>query len=362
MPEIYLENVTKRYGRHVAVKNLTLKINDKEFFSLLGPPGSGKSTILRLIAGLETPDEGNIYIDGRLVNDLPPLERDVAMMFETLALYPHMTVYENLAFPLRKLNLSEEEIKNRIRETAELLRIDHLLDRRPAQLSGGERQRVALGRALVKRSKILLLDEPLGHLDAKLRVYARVEIKKIQRRLEQTAIMSTFSIIDAATISDRMGLVNKGELLQVDEPKAVFEKPRNLFVAKYVSSLPLNVIHCILEDRGGKLLLTSQGFELDVSRLSPILANRVGEKLILGIRPSVVEVKNAPPGIEAVVDTIEPMGAENILKVNAGGVEMFVKVPAIRRYRSGDKIWIEPMLDKIYIFDEKEDAIYPYSL
>ncbi|MEM2188012.1 MAG: ABC transporter ATP-binding protein [Nitrososphaerota archaeon] len=359
MPEIILENVTKRYGRYVAVKNLTLKVNDKEFFGLLGSPGSGKSTVLRLIAGLETPDEGNIYIDGKLVNNVPPLKRDVAMMFETLALYPHMTVYDNLAFPLRKLNLSEEEIRNRIRETAELLKIDHLLDRRPAQLSGGERQRVALGRALVKRSKILLLDEPLGHLDAKLRVYARVEIKRIQRELGQTVIMSTFNVMDAATISDRIGLMSKGELLQVDEPKVFFDKPKNLLVAKYISSLPLNVIYCVLENKEGRLLLTSQGFKLDVSELSLILANRIGEKLILGIRPSAVRVRDTPPGVEGIVDAIEPMGSENILRINAGGVEMFIKAPVARRYRSGEKIWIDPMLDKIYIFDEREERIYP---
>jgi ABC-type sugar transport system ATPase subunit len=359
MPEIYLENITKRYGKRAVVKNLTLKINDREFFSLLGPPGSGKSTILRMIAGLETPDEGNIYIDGRLVNNVPPLERDVAMMFETLALYPHMTVYENLAFPLRKLNLSEEEIKSRIKETAELLRIDHLLDRRPAQLSGGERQRVALGRALVKRSRILLLDEPLGHLDAKLRVYARVEIKKIQEKFGQTAIMSTFSVTDAVTISDRMGLIFNGELLQVGAPKNLIERPRNLFVAKYLSSLPLNLIHCTLEYKEGRLILSSEGFDIDVSMLSEILAKRIGEKLIIGIRPSVVNVKDAPPGIEVTVDAVEPLGAENILKVNAGGVGMFVKVQSIRRYKYGDRIWIEPLLDRIYIFDEKGEAIYP---
>ena len=362
MPEIYLENVVKRYGKHVAIKDLTLRVNEKEFLSLLGPPGSGKSTILRLIAGLEKPDQGNIYIDGKLVNDLPPLERDVSMMFETLALYPHMTVYENLAFPLRKLGLSEEEIRSRVRDTAELLRIDHLLDRKPAQLSGGERQRTALGRALVKRSKILLLDEPLGHLDAKLRVYARVEIKKIQRRLEQTAIMATFSILDAATISDRVALVNKGELLQIAGPKEIFEKPKNLFVARYVSSLPLNVIPCKLEERQGKLLLASQGFELDVTRLSTLLSSKIGQKVILGIRPSVINVRDSPPGIEAVVDTVEPIGSENILKIDASGVEMFVKVAAVRKYRRGDKIWIEPMLDRIYIFDEAEEAVYPYSL
>jgi len=359
MPEIYLENITKRYGKRVVVKNLTLKVNDKEFFSLLGPPGSGKSTILRIIAGLETPDEGNVYIDGRLVNNVSPLERDVAMMFETLALYPHMTVYENFAFPLRKLNLSEEEIRNRIKETAELLKIDHLLDRRPAQLSGGERQRVALGRALVKRSRILLLDEPLGHLDAKLRVYARVEIKKIQEKFGQTAIMSTFSVTDAVTISDRMGLIFNGELLQVGRPKDLIEKPRNLFVAKYLSSLPLNLIYCTLEYKEGRLILSSERFDIDVSMLSEILAKKVGEKLMVGIRPSVMNVKDAPPGIEATVDAVEPLGAENILKVNAGGVEMFVKVPSTRKYKYGDRVWMEPMLDRIYIFDEKGEAIYP---
>ena len=359
MPEIYLENVVKRYGKHVAVNNLTLRVNDREFLSLLGPPGSGKSTLLKLIAGLEKPDSGNIYIDGRLVNEVPPIERGVAMMFETLALYPHMTVYENLAFPLRKLNLSEEEIRMRVRETAELLRIDHLLDRKPAQLSGGERQRVALGRALTKKSNILLLDEPLGHLDAKLRVYARVEIRKIQKLLGQTAIMSTFSVFDAATISDRIALMNNGEILQVDSPKTVFEKPRNIFVAKCVSSLPLNLISCRVDKKQDRMFLSSEGFELDVTKISQMLLDRIGQKIILGIRPSVITLKSSPPGIEAIVDTVEPMGPENVLKINAGGIDMFVKAPSTWVYRRGEKIWAEPTLERIYIFDENEELIYP---
>ncbi len=359
MPEIYLENVVKHYGKHVAINNLTLKVNDKEFLGLLGPPGAGKSTILKLIAGIEKPDSGNIYIDGRLVNDVPPIERDVSMMFETLALYPHLSVYENLAFPLRKLNLNEDEIRLRIRETAELLRIDHLLDRKPAQLSGGERQRVALGRALVKRSKILLLDEPLGHLDAKLRVYARVEIRKIQKMLGQTAIMSTFSVFDAATISDRVAIINNGEILQVDSPKNIFDRPRNIFVAKCVSSLPLNLISCKIDKRQDKIFLVSQKFELDVTGLSTYLSDRIGDDVILGMRPSVITIKNSPPGIESIVDAIEPMGSENILKVNAGGVDMFIKAPSSTFYRRGEKIWTEPMLDKIYIFNKNEELIYP---
>lgn len=359
MPEIYLENITKRYGKHIAINNLTLKITDKEFLSLLGPPGAGKSTLLKLIAGLEKPDSGNIYIDGEIVNDLPPLERGIAMMFETLALYPHMTVYDNLAFPLRKMNLGEEEIRMRVRETAELLRIDHLLDRKPAQLSGGERQRVALGRALTKKSKILLLDEPLGHLDAKLRVYARVEIRKIQKMLGQTAVMSTFSVSDAASISDRIALMNNGEVLQVDNPKNIFEKPRNIFVAKCVSSLPLNLISCTVDKKQDKMFLSASRFMLDVTSLSTILLNKIGQKVILGIRPSVVSVKESPPGIESVVDTVEPIGSENILKINAGGVDIFVKATSSRIYRRGEKLWIEPMLEKIYIFDENEELIYP---
>ncbi|MEM1517886.1 MAG: ABC transporter ATP-binding protein [Nitrososphaerota archaeon] len=359
MPEIYLENITKRYGKYVAINNLTLKINDKEFLGLLGPPGAGKSTLLKLIAGLEKPDSGNIYIDGKIVNDVPPLERGVAMMFETLALYPHMTIYDNLAFPLRKMNLSEEEIRMRVRETAELLRIDHLLDRKPAQLSGGERQRVALGRALTKKSKILLLDEPLGHLDAKLRVYARVEIRKIQKMLQQTAVMSTFSVFDAATISDRIALMNNGQVLQVDSPRNIFEKPRNIFVAKCVSSLPLNLIPCRVDKKQDKIFLSSGGFMLDVTRISDTLLDKIGQKIILGIRPSVISIKDMPPGIESVVDTVEPMGSENVLKINANGIDMFVKAPSSRIYRRGEKIWMEPMLERIYIFDENEELIYP---
>lgn len=357
MPQIELKNVTKKFGKKVAVDDLTLTIKDGEFFCLLGPSGSGRTTTLRLIAGLEKPDSGGIYIDGRLVNDLPPIERDVAMTFETLALYPHMTVYENLAFPLRKADLTEDEVKYRVSEVAELLRIGDLLNRRPAQLSGGERQRVALGRALVKKPSILLLDEPLGHLDAKLRLYARIEIKKIQRSLKQTVVMATFESLDAISMADRVGVMRNGRLLQADEPAKLYENPRFLFVATSIGSPPINIIHCVLKEEDGNLELSSNGFSINMNKFRDALVDKIGSKVILGIRPSDIKVSTSPPGIEADIYAVEPVGHETILTLDVSGIILIAKVPETVPMKSGTKVWIEPILERMHLFDSSEEAI-----
>lgn len=357
MPQIELRNVTKKFGRKIAVDDLTLTIKNGELFCLLGPSGSGRTTVLRLIAGLEKPDSGEIYIDNKLVNDLPPIERDVAMTFETLALYPHLTVYENLTFPLRKLNLTEDEIKSRVNEVAEMLRIGGLLNRRPAQLSGGERQRVSLGRALVKKTGILLLDEPLGHLDAKLRLYARVEIKKIQRALKQTVIMATFDSLDAISMGDRIGVMKDGRILQAGEPAELYENPKSLFVATSIGSPPINTVSCVLKEEGGKIVLSSNGFSIDVDKFGDVLFNKIGSKVILGVRPSDIKVSTTPPGIEASIYAVEPVGHETILTLDASGVTLIAKVPQTVSMESGAKVWIEPILERIHLFDQNEEII-----
>ncbi|MEM2865343.1 MAG: ABC transporter ATP-binding protein [Candidatus Bathyarchaeia archaeon] len=357
MPRIELRNITKRFGRKVAVDDLSLTVEDGEFFCLLGPSGSGRTTVLRLIAGLEKPDSGEIYIDDRLVNDLPPVERGVAMTFETLALYPHLTVYENLAFPLRKAGLAEDEVRDRISEVAEMLRIGDLLNRRPAQLSGGERQRVSLGRALVKKSRILLLDEPLGHLDAKLRLYARVEIKKIQRSLKQTVVMATFDSLDAISMGDKIGVIRDGRLLQAGEPAELYENPRSLFVATSIGVPPINTIHCLLSEEDGKVTLSSNGFSVNMDKFRDKLADKVGSKLILGIRPSDIKVSTSPPGIEADVYAVEPVGYETIITLNASGTTLIAKVPQTVVMKGGTRVWVEPILERIRLFDQDGEAI-----
>jgi len=357
MPQIRLSNVTKRYGKNIAVDNFSVSVNDREFLCLLGPPGSGRTTVLRLIAGLDKPDSGEILIGERLVNELPPVERDVAMTFETLALYPHLTVYENLAFPLRKIELTEKRIKERVYEIAELLRIEQLMKRKPAQLSGGERQRVSLGRALVKKPSILLLDEPLGHLDAKLRLYARVEIKKIQRELKQTVVMATFDSLDGMSIADRIALMRDGSLVQVDTPQMIYDKPKNLFAATSIGSPSINVIKCTLERDEDKLALFSNGFTLDVTVFGDVLSDKVGSELALGIRPSDIKVSTKPPGVESKIYTIKPLGRENLLTLDAAGNMILAKVPSTSRFRVEQTVWMQPMLDRIHVFGQDQRAI-----
>lgn len=353
MPEIVLKNITKMEGKRVLLKDLNVTVKDKEFLSLLGPPGSGKSDVLRLIAGIERPDRGEIYIDGKLVNDVAPVARGVSMMFQSLALFPHLTVFNNLAFPLRKTNMSEEEIKRKVSEIAELLKIGHLLERRPANLSGGERQRASLGRALVPRSGVVLLDEPLGHLDAKLRVYARSEIKKIQRQLGQTVIMSTVDTVDATSVADRVGLMSKGQLVQLDTPSAIMVNPVNLFVATSIGFPPVNILKATLREWNGTLTLETAGFKLDVGRLENNLGEMVGQELEMGVRPGDVRVaKDGGAGITGKVEIIEPIGADSILTLNVNGMSLTAKVSAsLALGLSGRVVTLQIPIEKLLLFD-----------
>lgn len=357
MPKIYLKNLTKKYGKRVAVDNVSLEIDDGEFACLLGPPGSGRTTVLKLIAGLESPDSGEIFIGDRLVNRLPPQERGVSMMFESLALYPHMTVRKNLAFPLGKLKLSQKEIDESVREIAHLLRIDQLLDRRPAQLSGGERQRVALGRALVKKPSVLLLDEPLGHLDAKLRLYARVEIKKVQRELKQTAVMSTFDSLDAISTADRIALMKDGKVVQFDTPRKIYDKPKSIFVASSIGSPSMNLIKGILKKKNESVGLSCKDFELDATKYKDLLYDKIDSEVTLGIRPSDVRVSKTPPGIESYVFVVEPVGHEKILTLKFKETMIVAKAPLDMSFRPGEKLWIEPDIDRIHLFDKAGESI-----
>ena len=353
MAKVVLKNLTKRFGEVVAVNKLSLKVKDKEFVVLLGPSGSGKTTALRCIAGLETPDEGEIYIGDRLVNDLEPKDRNIAMVFQSYALYPHMTVFENLAFPLECAGFPKEEIRERVRRVAELLKIGDLLERKPRQLSGGQQQRVALGRAIIREPKVFLMDEPLSNLDAKLRVYMRAELKKLQKELGVTTIYVTHDQIEAMTMADRVAILNEGILQQFGSPDHVYARPSNIFVAGFIGSPPTNFFDCTLTEEG---VLDAGEFKYPLPKdLAETIAKTVtSNKVILGIRPQHIKVyrrKKADKLIKAHLYTIEPLGEMVILDLKVG--DNLVKAIVDLEFKVAEKLWIEFPIEKIYLFDKK---------
>ncbi len=359
MATVRLVNVVKKFGEVVAVDHVNLEIKDKEFFILLGPSGSGKTTILRLIAGLERPTEGEIYIDDVLVNDIPPKDRDIAMVFQNYALYPHMTVEENISFALRLRKMSTEEIERRVREVARMLEIEHLLDRKPAQLSGGQQQRVALARAIVREPKVFLMDEPLSNLDAKLRVQMRSELKKLQRRLEITTVYVTHDQVEAMTMADRIGVINEGKLQQVGTPEEVYSKPRNLFVAGFIGSPPMNFIDVILKEEEGKLWAEFEGVRVLVPQeFYEALRDYVGRQVIMGIRPEnlydrMFAVNPSPYNtVRFKVDIVEPLGAEKILYLSLGNLNVVARVTPATKVKEGQEIDIVFDMYSAHFFDK----------
>lgn len=354
MAKVVLKNLTKRFGEVVAVNKLSLKIKDKEFVVFLGPSGSGKTTALRCIAGLEVPDEGEIFIGDRLVNDLEPKDRDIAMVFQSYALYPHMTVFENLAFPLECAGVPKEEIKKRVQRVAELLKIDDLLNRKPRQLSGGQQQRVALGRAIIREPKVFLMDEPLSNLDAKLRVYMRAELKKLQKELRVTTIYVTHDQVEAMTMADRVAILNEGILQQLGSPDNVYAKPSNIFVAGFIGSPPTNFFDCTLTEEG---ILDAGEFKYPLPKdlVETIAKTVTSNKIILGIRPQHIEVyrrkKTEDNLIKAHLYTTEPLGETLILDLKVG--DTLVKAMVDPEFRVAEELWIEFPTEKIYLFDKK---------
>ncbi|MEM3697445.1 MAG: ABC transporter ATP-binding protein [Candidatus Bathyarchaeia archaeon] len=357
MARILLKNLTKRFGNVVAVNNLSLEVKDKEFLVLLGPSGCGKTTVLRCIAGLETQDEGEIYVGETLVNDLPPKERDVAMVFQSYALYPHMTAYENIAFPLKVKAVAASEIDQRVKKVADLLKITHLLDRKPKQLSGGEAQRVALGRALIREPKAFLMDEPLSNLDAKLRIYMRAELKKLQKDLGITTIYVTHDQVEAMTMADRVALLNQGILQQVGSPEELYQHPSNLFTAGFIGSPPMNFIDCHLTKEAEKVYLDAGIFKLSLEEhLVEMFKDRnAGEEFVIGIRPEdiTLERKEKRDVVQGEIFTLEPLGAEVIADIKVGETIFKVKENAMFKAKAGEKVWLSFEKDKIYVFDKK---------
>jgi multiple sugar transport system ATP-binding protein len=319
MANIVLDRLSKRFSNgFVAVRDLSLDIADGEFLVLVGPSGCGKTTALRMIAGLEAVTAGEVYLDGEQITDVPEKDRDMAMVFQNYALYPHMTVAENIGFSLKLAGLPRAEIRSRVADTAALLALDGLLDRRPKQLSGGQRQRVAMGRAIVRHPKAFLMDEPLSNLDAKLRVHMRGEIAALQKRLGVTTVYVTHDQIEAMTMGDRVAVIHEGALHQVDTPDRIYDRPANLFVAGFIGSPPMNLVHARIERTEGGLDAVLGSVRVGLS--SEVVAERgldawVGRDVIVGIRPEDVEPADAGGDISAEVDRVEAVGASLLVHV-----------------------------------------------
>ncbi len=364
MAEVRLKNVTKIYDKNViAVKNTNLEINDGEFIVLVGPSGCGKSTLLRMIAGLEEINEGIVEIDNRVVNDTPPKDRDIAMVFQNYALYPHMTVFDNMAFGLKLRKFSESDIKERVNETADLLGMSNFLDRKPKALSGGQRQRVALGRAIVRKPKVFLFDEPLSNLDAKLRVQMRIEITKLHQKLGTTMIYVTHDQIEAMTMGNRIVVMKDGVIQQVDTPIKIYNHPANEFVAGFIGSPAMNFMTGELIQTGVFSFGTDR-FSVNLSEaLSSKLAGFAGKKLILGIRPEHIKIirkqDSETDALKAVVEVVEQMGSETNIYLKAGDISLTLRTPENVDVKVGDHVSLFFTPDKMHFFeyDSREAVI-----
>ena len=361
MAKVLLRDLNKKYDDTHAVKNVNLEIRDREFVVLVGPSGCGKTTTLRMVAGLEEITSGEISIDGRVVNDLPPMDRDIAMVFQNYALYPHMSVYDNMAFGLKMRKFARDEIQKRVREAAEILGIQPLLARRPRQLSGGQRQRVALGRAIVRHPRVFLFDEPLSNLDAKLRVQMRVELKRLHERLETTAIYVTHDQVEAMTLGDRVVVMKDGLVQQVGEPLELYGRPANRFVAGFIGSPAMNFVEVAINGAGDALWAEAEGLRIRVPRE---FSSRMqtGRRLTLGLRPEALTLANGAgagsdeSSFATKVDVVEPLGNEILLNFRAGGVPMVARVDPGVRVKAHDSIRFAFDPQRLHFFDAKTET------
>mgnify|MGYP000306509404 CR=1 FL=1 len=367
MVEVKLENLTKRFGKVVAVNKVNLTIRDGEFIVLLGPSGCGKTTTLRCIAGLEIPDEGKVFFGDKDVTLLPPKDRNVSMVFQSYAVWPHMSVFDNIAFPLKIKKVPENEIKKKVRWAAELLKIEDLLERYPHQLSGGQRQRVAVARAIVVEPAVLLMDEPLSNLDALLRVMMRSELKKLQRKIKVTTIYVTHDQVEAMTMADRIAVMNQGKIMQVGTPDEIYNKPANLFVAGFIGSPRMNFFDATVAEKEDKVSLETSDFSIILeANYRKLLADYFNKTVTVGIRPEHIYVEKhmIPSGIKPFkikgkVDFIEPLGSDTILHVNTGSILMLVKVPGSYRAQIGREIEVVLDLNQLHVFDKtSEKALF----
>lgn len=365
MASVTYDNVYKRFGDVEVITDMNVEIKDKEFVVFVGPSGCGKSTLLRLLAGLEEISEGQIMIGDRVVNDVPPKDRDIAMVFQSYALYPHMSVYDNMAFGLKLRRTPKEEIDRRVKDAAEILGLAHLLDRKPKALSGGQRQRVAVGRAIVREPAVFLMDEPLSNLDAKLRVSARAEISKLHRRLGTTFIYVTHDQVEAMTMGDRILVLKDGVLQQIDSPRNLYEEPNNIFVAGFIGSPSMNFFDATLVGEEGNLYVDTGDFRVQVpDDRKAVYDEYVGKEIIFGLRPEHIHAKQfTPPRIvaaplKASVEVVELLGHELHLYLTSGQNTFVGTVDTRLAPSAGQELDLVMDMDRMHLFDKNtEQAI-----
>ncbi len=358
MASVTYDHVVKRFGDVEVLKDINIPIADKEFLVLVGPSGCGKSTALRCLAGLEEITEGEIRIGDRVVNDVAPKDRDIAMVFQSYALYPHMTVYDNMAFGLKLGKTPKEEIDRKVKAAAESLGLERLLQRRPRELSGGQRQRVALGRAIVRTPQVFLFDEPLSNLDAKLRVQTRSEISKLHQKVQTTFIYVTHDQVEAMTMADRIAVMNKGYVQQLDTPQTLYDYPANLFVAGFIGSPSMNFFNVQIVNEDSKTYIVNDNLKIEVPESRrEVYAKMAGKNVIFGIRPENIHNPDfCPPGIvkaeiDAKVDVTELMGNEIFVYALNGNTQFVARVDPRSRYKVGDQVKMTIDMTNFHIFD-----------
>jgi multiple sugar transport system ATP-binding protein len=361
MAEVVLKQINKLYDSVHAVKDVNLQIRDREFVVLVGPSGCGKTTTLRMVAGLEEISSGEILIGGRVVNNLAPMDRDIAMVFQNYALYPHMSVFDNMAFGLKMRKFDKAEIARRVKQAAEILDIGQLLQRKPRQLSGGQRQRVALGRAIVRHPQVFLFDEPLSNLDAKLRVQMRVELKKLHHRLGTTAIYVTHDQVEAMTLGDRVVVMKDGLVQQVGEPLQLYNRPANKFVAGFIGSPAMNFASVTVVEGDSAVWVENEGLKIKLPGvLEERLRRNLGERVTLGIRPEDLRVATSSDPSEltfnAVVEVVEQLGSETLLDLRVGRDTMVAAVEPTARAKIQETLRLAVNPDRLYFFDAKTEG------
>ncbi len=356
--EVKIKNLTKRFGDFIAVNNLNLRIKDGEFVALLGPSGCGKTTTLLILAGIYKTDEGEIIFDEEVVNDIPSKDRNIGMCFQNYALYPYMTIAENIGFPLKLRKINKIEINKKVKEIAKNFQVDSLLDRYPSQISGGQQQRVALARALIKEPKILLLDEPLSNLDSSLRISMRAEIKKLQKDLGITTVFVTHDQTEALSMCDKIAVMNKGILQDFGTPEELYTMPKNLFIAKFIGNPPMNFIDVTYLRENGKVTLKEESFQIklpeDIYR--KYIEKQSGEKVTLGIRPENITLTSQGENtIKGEIYVIEPLGRDKLVNVKIGNNKVKIIAPQNYKGNMGDEVFVKFDLKNIHLFDKNDE-------
>lgn len=358
MAGISIRNLVKRYGGLTVIPDLSLEIADHEFVVFVGPSGCGKSTLLRIIAGLEPISGGQVFIGDKCVNGVPAAQRDIAMVFQDYALYPHMRVYDNMAFALELRGMPKAEIDVRVKQAAAMLHIEACLDRKPKELSGGQRQRVAMGRAIVRDPQVFLFDEPLSNLDAKLRAQVRAEIKALSQQLKTTMVFVTHDQIEAMTMADRIVVLHGGVVQQYDTPEVVYERPANQFVAGFIGSPTMNFFHVELRD--DITLFSHDGATVPLDAVSRRRLAAAAGKGVLGVRPEHLDVVDSEAaGIPVQIKLVEPLGSDTLIHFDVGGTSAIARVDPSRKPKLGERVYLMPQTDKIHLFDPANGQVLP---